>query len=198
MCWKKTLIVSPITINMPGGKAALMPYELMPTLWLGNSWWPRSPKWVRNKKPPQRGSLWDQKPGLGLKIPGLSYYPGTGFLGTGPLAWSSTSLTFCCFMGMVGKRVRSHPLSSWNGARAEGRLICPMVTEDIQVRLFWVTRSWLGYLLVILDLFGLNQVCRSENSCTILSLFIRQTLVFCLFVFVFACYCTCGIWRCSG
>lgn len=68
-------------------------------------------RWEEKQDSSMERSSWNQKSGLGVKMWMLCCHPGWG---TGPLALFSPLWLYAVIMGMIEKRVRSHPLNPWN------------------------------------------------------------------------------------
>lgn len=102
----------PTVFIMPPGKAALVPYVLVPICWFESSWW------LWSQKGGGRGSSPMERVILGTEIRVRNQTVKTlmsSWLGDWSFRFVPTSVTLCCyFMGMIEKRVRSHPLSPWN------------------------------------------------------------------------------------
>lgn len=113
------------------------------------------------------------------QIAKLSFHPGIDFLGTYSLAPSlSLGPPAVISWGWSGREWGA-PVSFWDGVREQDRLgMCSrdrghwnQVTHEYKVmpRIFFI----------ILDLCGSNQLCASQSSHIILSLFIGQIFILC-------------------
>ena len=164
MWWKKNLIVSPTaiynairesSISAFWAGASMPGWEFMVTV--------RSEVGEKQDTPTGRVTLGSE---TRVRTQNAKALLSSWHRHSGDLALSSipTSGTSCCYSHGDGwEESEACPIHWALMMEPESRTgsAWPLVIKDIGVRLLWFTRSWPGYLFVILDLCGLNQVCAS-------------------------------------